>query len=207
MFIMPASPRREIYVIANLSVGRTPHDLPIDRDPQLTRLRLLKDAIQDGQLLATLEGEKPNAWATVTPGELRKFAEKKRHSDLLAVVERWTALHKGDEDKPSIQEVRLQLAALRTAGVQLRNGGRNLEGIAQVQEWIEDVIAWDQEVQAQIRKIDLADAEWFVTLDAVPPPRVALREPICEMHSKHYREHDLKLVKLEYLIIKYGEVR
>jgi hypothetical protein len=124
--------RLEIYVIANLSVGRTPHDMPIDRDPQLTRLRLLKDAIRDGQLLATLEGEKPNAWATVTPGELRKFAEKKRHSDLLAVVERWTALHKGDEDKPSIQEVRLRLAALRTAGVQLRNGGRNLEGIAQV---------------------------------------------------------------------------
>lgn len=102
------------------------------------------------------------------------------------------------------QEVRLRLAALRTAGVQLRNRGRNLESAAQVPEWIEGVLAWDQEVQSEIRTIDPADAEWFATLDAVPPPRVTLSKPLGELHSKHYREHDFRLVKLEKLVIKYG---
>jgi hypothetical protein len=50
----------ELYVVACLSLGLEP-SLPIDEEPQLSRLRLLKDAIRSGELRATLSPSSPSS--------------------------------------------------------------------------------------------------------------------------------------------------
>jgi hypothetical protein len=55
-----------------------------------------------------------------------------------------------------------------------------------------------ERVANTIRAINKADAEWFVTLDTVPPPRI-----LAPTTAKAFGEHDFWLVKLESLITRY----
>ncbi len=98
---------------------------------------------------------------------------------------------------------RLTLAKLRTAGVGLRNEGMRLKP-NDLTAWLDRVAKWADATVAAIGYLDSADAEWFCTLDAVPPPRIAIR-PINPFHEKTYRELDLMLVKLDTLIVRYAE--
>ena len=58
--------RLEISVIANVSANREPTASPIDKDPENSRLRELKDAIDAGELDAEINGEKASVWSKVT---------------------------------------------------------------------------------------------------------------------------------------------
>lgn len=196
--------RLELYVLANLSVGHEAGKLPIDTEPALSRFRNLKDAARDGKL--HYEGDVPNVWATVRLEDFERYATETNIEALKSIAKEWRAVHQAGPDRASIasrdkDEIRLRLAHLRTAGVQLRNRKLSLEEVA---EWQSDVRDWSQAVLAEIVKIDLADAEWFRTLDAVPPPRV-----ICVQLSPHYsktfRELDYMLVKLEQLLIRHSQ--
>ena len=189
--------RLELYAIANISVGNETHDLPINRDPALSRFRLLKDAANAGQL--HYEGTTPNAFATVTLTDFKTYAESTDIDDLKDLAEQW-----GQAKPKPVQTVReqarLRLAHLRTAGVKLRNSELHLE---KVTDWALEVGDWALAVAAEIEKIDRADAEWFRTLDAVPPPRVNFVD-LSPGYSKAFRELDFMLVKLERLITNYS---
>ncbi len=74
---------------------------------------------------------------------------------------------------------------------------------AQSTYWALEVGDWALAVAAEIEKIDRADAEWFRTLDAVPPPRVRFVD-LSPAYSKTFRELDFMLVKLERLITNYS---
>ena len=54
---------------------------------------------------------------------------------------------------------------------------------------------------AEIEQIDAADAEWFRTLDAVPPPRIGF-DNLTPEYAKTFRELDFMLVKLERLLVE-----
>ncbi len=119
------------------------------------------------------------------------------------LAEKWSAAHAAEPKRAQItprNEARLHLARLRTAGVSLRN--RQLE-LDEVADWMSQFRDWELAVVAEIEKIDAADAEWFRTLDAVPPPRVNFNE-LSPEYSKAFRELDFKLVKLERLMTNYS---
>lgn len=97
---------------------------------------------------------------------------------------------------------RLHLAQLRTAGVQLRNRGIQLN-VADLTQWLNEVAEWSNAVATAIDGVNSADAEWFRTLDAVPPPRIGFRR-LCSEHEKAYRELDFMLKKLDTLIVRYA---
>ena len=102
---------------------------------------------------------------------------------------------------------RLTLANLRTDGVKIRNAGQNLKDKDEAIAWIAETGEWMQRTIAAIETVDEADAEWFATLDAVPPPRVQLYFPAKHhegAHLKAFREHDFRLHKLEQLIERYS---
>ena len=98
------------------------------------------------------------------------------------------------------EDARLELAKLRTEGVDLRN--RCVPLAMSLSEWIAECQGWTGRVIETIKKISQADAEWFKTLDAVPPPRLFL-ESSNPAQILTYRVHDFYLVKLEELIKKY----
>ena len=98
------------------------------------------------------------------------------------------------------EDARLELAKLRTEGVSLRN--RCVPLTTSLPEWIAECQGWTGRVIETIKKISQADAEWFKTLDAVPPPRLFL-ESSNPAQILTYRVHDFYLVKLEELIKKY----
>ena len=99
------------------------------------------------------------------------------------------------------EDARLELAHRRTEGVALRN--RCIPLTTGLSEWIAECRSWSERVIETIKKISRADAEWFKTLDAVPPPRLFLESGNPEQILT-YRVHDFYLVKLEELIKKYG---
>jgi hypothetical protein len=80
----------ELYVIACLASDRRPK-LPVDKEPVLSRHRLLKDAISDGSLTPTnlKNGEQPNVWTRVRISDFAKFAEKTKHDDFIRVAKIW----------------------------------------------------------------------------------------------------------------------
>lgn len=80
--------RLELYEIACRSVGAEPA-LPVNKDPQLARLRYLKDRIRDGHLRPVRDGEEPDVWTQIDRDELRRFAERHNHAGLLALTEKW----------------------------------------------------------------------------------------------------------------------
>jgi hypothetical protein len=97
---------------------------------------------------------------------------------------------------------RLELARIRADGVAIRNAGQNvIDGSA----WIADTQDWMVRAIVAIRKLDEADAEWFKTLDTVPPPRVSHNPAATPAIAKAFREHDLRLARLDQLIFRYAD--
>ena len=83
----------ELSAIACLSVGKT-IDQKYDEEPQLSRHRLLKDAIRNRKLgYIELGGDKPNVHTIVSRDQLREYARSTQKSDLLALVARWEKLN------------------------------------------------------------------------------------------------------------------
>jgi hypothetical protein len=104
---------------------------------------------------------------------------------------------------------RLDLAKLRSEGVALRNAGVTMADDAW-ELWQEKVLKWNQNVIRNIREINEADAEWFTTLDIVPPPRIEVRvvprDPqTLQAHGKLFREHDFRLKRLGRMIYRLWE--
>jgi hypothetical protein len=85
--------------------------------------------------------------------------------------------------------------------VALRNRGQFLR--IGIPEWITECVDWTDRVIKTIAEISPADAEWYKTLDAVPPPRIPLTGNFNLAQIKAYTEHDFYLVKLDELIKKY----
>ena len=84
--------RLEISVIANVSAGREPTDFPIAKDPENTRFRQLKDAVNTGDLKAAdLHGDRANAMTAVTIYEFRQFARRTGKDYWEEVLARWEA--------------------------------------------------------------------------------------------------------------------
>jgi len=106
------------------------------------------------------------------------------------------------EAPTTLEHRRLLLAQLRTAGVEIRNRGLQLSH-TDLDKWLGEVAKWRDTVTRTIEAIDPADAEWFRTLDAVPPARIPLSTWVPD-HAKAYGELDFMLRKIEQLIVRYG---
>jgi hypothetical protein len=79
----------ELSAIACISVGKTA-DQPYDVEPQLSRHRLLKDAIRNGSLrFVEMAGDKPNVHTLVSREHLREYARATGNSDLLQLIAKW----------------------------------------------------------------------------------------------------------------------
>lgn len=106
-----------------------------------------------------------------------------------------------------IKGARLELARLRTDGVALRNEGRGFLGTEPAwPDWEKRVLQWNDDVIANIKKINEADAEWFSVLDVVPPPRLKPHAyPGSDGHNKLYPEHDFRLKRLGEMIYSVWE--
>ncbi len=195
----------ELYVLANLSVRKAPHSLPVDSDPALSRLRTLKDAARGGAL--KFQGERPNMFAIVRLDDFERYASSSNNNDFVRLATEWRESHPQTSLAPSIadekeRDHRLRLARLRSTGVRLRN--QAVSG-APPTTWQDEVRDWTNEVISQISRIDEADAEWFRTLDAVPPPRVRHLE-LPQQSAKTFRELDFMLAKVDLLLKKYAEL-
>ena len=81
----------EIYVLANASSGVDPIALPVDKDPQLTRLRELKDAITRDELDATLNGDRPNVMSTISLQSFEQYVSATNKLYWVEVLHRWQA--------------------------------------------------------------------------------------------------------------------
>jgi len=79
----------EIYVLANASAHQEPTALPVDKDPQLTRLREMKDAIKLGELDAALNGERPNAMSTISLESFQQYVSATNKPYWVEVLQRW----------------------------------------------------------------------------------------------------------------------
>jgi len=81
----------EIYVLANASANlETPTTSPTDQEPQLTRLRELRDAIENEELDAQLNLEKP-MWSTVTLRDFEQYVAATSKFYWQEVLHRWQA--------------------------------------------------------------------------------------------------------------------
>jgi hypothetical protein len=79
----------ELSAIANLSVGKG-IDEKYDQEPQLSRHRLLKDAVRKEQLqVIDMAGDKPNVHTLVSRESLRTYATASNNPGLVALVARW----------------------------------------------------------------------------------------------------------------------
>ncbi len=103
----------------------------------------------------------------------------------------------------------LRLTKLRGKGVAIRNDAANIQYTNHLDAWSGRVTEWMHEVIAVLKIVSAADSEWFATLDTVGPARVQV--PIrltgqtdISMLMSTYNQHDLRLVRLENLLKKYG---
>ena len=100
--------RLELYVIACLSKGEEPRRALRD-GPVLERHRMLRDAVETGQLKCEeLRPEKsatgrPNKFTVVSRKVLRKFAAKEGHKELLKLCDEWDRW-RGVEDRANTSE-------------------------------------------------------------------------------------------------------
>jgi hypothetical protein len=134
--------------------------------------------------------------------DLAQFAKRRRHEQLLKLIERWAGAGRVDRAARK-NAVRLRLTQLRTEGVGLRNKAFDLTSDKEA-DWIGQTESWNEQVQRVIKRNDRADAEWFRTLDVVPAPRVVLPRKASSTLLHHYSMHDCRLERLDQLIQKYG---
>ena len=86
--------RLEISVLANLSAHREPNASPISGEPENSRLRELKDAIDAGDLEAELNGPKPNVMSTVTLKDFEQCIAATNKPYWIEVLNRWQLVQK-----------------------------------------------------------------------------------------------------------------
>lgn len=118
----------------------------------------------------------------------------------------WTALWTYYEAYSYTDKVkaRKDLAVLRLEGVQIRNRGRRLTSLDEVEPWMEEINRWTAKLIGKLETIDAGDAALLDTLDRVPPPGVPLGSvPLSENHLVFYKNHDCRLEVLERLIYTY----
>ena len=101
----------EISALANVSAGRQPTDGPINKDPENSRLRELKDAINSVELDAELNGESTNWWSTVTLHDFTIYVAATNKPYWVEVLHRWQAGRTASEDEQDvdIREKRISL--------------------------------------------------------------------------------------------------
>ena len=103
--------RLEISVLANVSAGRQPTESPIDKDPEDSRLRELKDAIDAGELDAQNNEYRANAFSTVTLADFELYVAATNKPYWIEVLHRWQAVQNPAPGKPSdeLKEKRIPL--------------------------------------------------------------------------------------------------
>jgi hypothetical protein len=83
----------ELAAVACLSVGKGV-DQPYDVEPQLSRHRLLKDAVRNGSLkVIEMAGDKPNIHTLISREHLRDYANTVKNSDLIHLLARWDRIN------------------------------------------------------------------------------------------------------------------
>jgi hypothetical protein len=106
---------------------------------------------------------------------------------------------------------RYELAKLRSQGVAIRNEGTSITHRQTLENWKKRTLDWNEEVIANIKMINEADAEWFSILDVVPEPRIPIERTstvdltLSADHHKLYREHDLRLKRLGEMLYEIWE--
>lgn len=106
---------------------------------------------------------------------------------------------------------RYELAQLRSQGVAIRNEGRSIIDRQKFEDWNKRSLDWNEQVIANIKKINEADAEWFSILDVVPDARLPIEHTsavdlkMSADHHKSYREHDLRLKRLGEMLYEIWE--
>lgn len=111
----------EIYVLANASANVEPTATPVDRDPQLSRLRELKDAIARGELDARINGARPNAMSTVALSKFRQYVAATNKPYWIEVLHRWEArqaLEPTGQVNLSQQNFRMSLRELHVLAIE-----------------------------------------------------------------------------------------
>ncbi len=104
------------------------------------------------------------------------------------------------------EAARLRSAELITEGVGLRNEALdhyNPFNDDELQGWGNRAMLWHNAVLATLKSVSPADAEWYRTLNEVPPPVIPLAEPpwgADEGVLEIYRDHNFRLKKLDQLV-------
>lgn len=97
--------------------------------------------------------------------------------------------------RQNVKGISFELAALRTAGVKLRNDGRHELTREELIAWEAAILKWDAEVIAAARKVDEGRAEFLSVLDTVPRPRISTKATDA-VHQVLYQQHDYRLKRL-----------
>ena len=101
----------------------------------------------------------------------------------------------------------LHLTQLRAEGQEIRSDG-GLVDDSNIGQWLKRVEIWSNQTSTAIQEIDHGDAEYFKTLDTVPPPRV-FKNSHCQATANQSdylsfcSQHDLRLRRLDELLTKY----
>lgn len=114
----------------------------------------------------------------------------------------WWVFRYAHKLRTKIQVARVNISRLRTRGVELRNeAATDLEDDEDLVRWETAILKWHIDVKKAIKEISIADAEWFGTLDVVPPPRIMLSKFVNnDSHLKLYRQHDYQVYRLGEMI-------
>lgn len=109
--------------------------------------------------------------------------------------------------RQQITQSRVELARLRSSGVDLRNKGQNVDEPFRNPEvfadWKSRVAEWHNSVVQEIAKSSVADAEWFTTRDFVPDD-TQVRVGIAQ-HDEHmavFCDLNWQLVRLNQILWK-----
>ncbi len=109
----------------------------------------------------------------------------------------------------NIRRSRVDLSKLREDGVKLRNLGlEGFETLDAYDAWMAETRESRRNVYRRIRNISVADAEWFKTMDVVPPARIPIDKPNSAFldseqtaaFHKRYDQHDFQVFRFGEMI-------
>ena len=171
--------------------------MPVDRDPQNSRLRFLADAITDGKLVVAsgdVNGTRPGdgLMVQIRHLDLRSFAEREQHADLLRFAEEWRspstrgilAKPKGPRHVAAI----LQLNYNGAAGLHSTDGSKNVELAEQLSDgrWLVQFIKWIDPDTLTVRR---SWGDQKVELLECSPKQATIRllspTPLEDLYSRH----------------------
>ncbi len=108
--------------------------------------------------------------------------------------------------RTQIEEARVELSLLRKEGVVIRNYAYyQLQGNYDddAEPWEDKSLIWQKRVYASLKKISVADAEWFDTLDVVEPPR---RNFTMEQDEKMTDGQFHRFAQLDFQLLQLGKM-